>query len=76
MTGKVWDDARVGSIELRVTFLDGQMLGGVPASPAADPDSAAEIDDTGYARYVWFEDRRVDLAEVREVTIVRPDAPG
>jgi hypothetical protein len=77
MAGKVWDDARVGEIRLRLLFTDGRTLEGVPSSVAAAigvPSDA--LDESGYMRHVQLEDQLVDLVDVQEMTIVRPSEPS
>jgi hypothetical protein len=76
MTGKLWDDARVGDIRLRLLFSDGQRLEGVPTSIAAAVGSSDELDDSGYSRHVQLDDQLIDLVDVQELTIVRPGEPA
>jgi hypothetical protein len=58
---------------VRLTLSDGDTIQGIPGAPAAAV-SASELDDTGYPRWVTLAGRSVDLADVRQATIVFPSA--
>jgi hypothetical protein len=76
MVGRLLDDARLGRLEVRLVMRDGTALDGVPDEWASRADGE-ELDDTGYVREVAIGGVRVDLAEVRQATVVHPEsAPG
>src|SRR4051812_27553985 len=75
MVGQVLDDARIGGVVVRLTLHDGAVVEGVPSEPVADASRGDEIDDTGYGHRIEVAGASVDLATVRQATIVHPQ-PG
>lgn len=76
MVGQLLDNAMIGGVLVRLTLIDGGVVEGIPAGPASDSRRRDELDDSGYVRWIDIEGRRVDLADVREATIVRPLPAG
>jgi hypothetical protein len=75
MVGQVLDSALIGGVLVRLTLSDGGVVEGVPAGPASDV-RGEELDDSGYVRWIDLAGTRVDLADVRQATIVHPAAPA
>jgi hypothetical protein len=76
MLGELIDGARIGGVLVRLTLRDGSVVEGIPLAPASDPARDDQIDDSGVVRRIEFTSARVDLADVREATIVHPALPA
>jgi hypothetical protein len=76
MVGQVLDSALIGGVLVRLTLSDGGVVEGVPGAPASEGPPGEELDDSGYARWIRLAGTSVDLADVRQATIVRPAAPA
>jgi hypothetical protein len=73
MVGQVLDNALIGGVLVRLTLSDGGVVEGVPGQPASDIAGRDELDDSGYARRLSLAGTNVDLADVRQATIVYPE---
>ena len=74
MVGQILDNALIGGVRVRLTLSDGGVVEGVPILPASVVSAADEVDDTGYGRWISLAGTTVDLADVRQATIVYPSA--
>jgi hypothetical protein len=74
MVGQVLDSALLGGVLVRLTLSDGGVVEGIPVAPASDMPGE-ELDDSGYVRWIHLAGTRVDLADVRQATIVHPAPP-
>jgi hypothetical protein len=72
MVGQVLDSALIGGVVVRLTLSDGGVVEGVPGAPASDVPAGEELDDSGYMRWISLSGTSVDLADVRQATIVHP----
>jgi hypothetical protein len=72
MLGQTLDSALIGGVLVRLTLSDGAFVEGVPRAPASDPSPHDELDDSGYVRWINLAGTTVDLADVRQATIVHP----
>jgi hypothetical protein len=76
MRGQLLDGARIGGVFVRLTLRDGSVVEGIPLAPASDPARDDQLDDNGVVRRIECTRARVDLAGVREATIVHPASPA
>jgi hypothetical protein len=76
MLGQLLDGAWIGGVLVRLTLRDGSVVAGIPLAPASDPARGDELDDSGVARHIQLGSTIVDLADVRELAIVRPAPPA
>jgi len=74
MVGQLLDSAMIGGLVVRLTLTDGRVVEGVPVSPASDGPQLDELNGTGYARSIDLAGTDVDLAAVRQATIVYRDS--
>jgi hypothetical protein len=72
MVGQLWDSAYIGRLLVRLTLNDGRVVECVPMGPASDLARSEELDDTGYVRWLDVGETRIDLADVRLVSVERP----
>jgi hypothetical protein len=76
MVGQLSDNAMIGHVVVGLTLSDGGVIEGIPHRPASGGRLGDELDDSGYVRWIDLEGSGVDLADVREATIVRPRPAG
>jgi hypothetical protein len=76
MVGQTLDNARIGGVLVRLTLSEGGVVEGVPVAPLSGVWPAEEVDDTGYGRWISLGGTTVDLADVRQATIVHPGTAG
>jgi hypothetical protein len=72
MMGQAMDNAMIGGVLVRLTLSDGGVVEGVPGAPVSNGSPDDQLDDSGYARWIRLGGTTVDLADVRQATIVRP----
>ncbi len=69
--GRLFADARLAALTVRVTLDGGAELVGVPTPPAPG-DGPTQIDDTGYEDAVTIDGTVVPMSQVVEVRVYRP----
>jgi hypothetical protein len=74
MVGQLLDSAMIGGLVVRLTLTNGRVVEGVPVTPAADRARVDELDGTGYPRFIDLAGTDVDLAAVRQATVLSPSS--
>jgi len=74
MVGQLLDSAMTGGLVVRLTLTNGCVVEGVPVTPASDGARVDELNGTGYQRSIDLAGNDVDLAAVRQATVVYPNS--
>ena len=72
--GGICDDARLAHLRVTIETTDGQVLSGVPESPASSFEETPEVDHTGLPPVLVVGGTTVDLESVARVVLERPEA--
>jgi hypothetical protein len=72
MVEQLLDSALIGGVRVRLKLSDGRVVEGVPVTPASDASQDGELGATRSPRRVDLAGTTVELAAVREASIVYP----
>jgi hypothetical protein len=72
MVEQLLDSALIGGVRVRLTLSDGRVVEGVPVTPASDASQDGELGATRSPRRVDLAGTTVELAALREASIVYP----
>ncbi len=75
MVEQLLDGARIGGVLVRLTLRDGSVVDGIPLAPTSASARDDQVDDS-VVRQIALTSATVDMADVREATILRPRSPA